>query len=324
MSDHATTNAPSDTSIDTSDIVLETRDLSKSYGATQALDGLSFSVPRGSIFGFLGPNGAGKTTCFSILCGFVRPSGGSATVLGQPVGRVRSLGARLSALPQDARFVPSRGVGDSLRYLAELGGLPRARIADEVERVLSVVGLKDADGVRGRALSHGMAKRFGLAQAFLGQPELVLLDEPTEGLDPRNAEQVRRVVRELAASATVVVSSHNLTEVQDLCDRAAIISKGKLVTTGTMEELTATDERVVIRLGPSATDPRAALQGLSFIDEASWNAEDARLGLDLRLGADDSPEVAITEALKLLIASGATISTVQRGQALQDRFLRVT
>jgi ABC-2 type transport system ATP-binding protein len=306
------------------DLVLETRDLTKSFGATRALDGLSFGVPRGSIFGFLGPNGAGKTTTFSILCGFVRPSSGSATVLGQPVGRVRSLGARLAALPQDARFVPSRSVGDSLRYLAELGGMPRHRIVDEVDRVLSVVGLKEADGVRGRALSHGMAKRFGLAQAFLGQPELVLLDEPTEGLDPRNAQQVRRVVRELATSATVVVSSHNLAEVQDLCDRAAILSAGKLVTTGSMEELTATDERVVITLGPGATDHRAALQGLAFIEDASWDQADARLRLDLRLGAKDSPEHAITEALSLLIAEGASISTVHRGQALQERFLRVT
>lgn len=306
------------------DLVLETKDLSKHYGNTHALDGLSFGVARGSIFGFLGPNGAGKTTTFSILCGFVRPSGGEAWVLGQPVGRVRSLGARLSALPQDARFVPSRSVGDSLRYLAELGGLPRHRIADEVDRVLSVVGLKDADGVRGKALSHGMAKRFGLAQAFLGQPELVLLDEPTEGLDPRNAEQVRRVIRELAASATVVVSSHNLTEVQDLCDHAAILSKGKLVTTGSMEELTATDEQVVISLGPGSRDPRPALQGLAFIEDARWDEAGLRLRLDLRLSPKQSPEAAITEALRILIAQNATISTVRRGQALQERFLRVT
>lgn len=306
------------------DLVLETRELSKNFGSTRALDGLSFGVPRGSIFGFLGPNGAGKTTTFSILCGFVRASGGAAWVLGEPVGRVRSLGARLSALPQDARFVPSRSVGDSLRYLAELGGLPRHRIVDEVERVLSVVGLKDADRVRGRALSHGMAKRFGLAQAFLGQPELVLLDEPTEGLDPRNAEQVRRVIRELASSATVVVSSHNLAEVQDLCDRAAIISSGKLVTIGSMEELTATDEQVVITLGPGSGDPRDALQGLAFVEDARWDDAGGRLRLNLRLAPKESPEAAITEALRLLIAQDATISTVRRGQALQERFLRDT
>ena len=306
------------------ELVLETRGLSKRFGPTQALDGLSFGVPRGSIFGFLGPNGAGKTTTFSILCGFIRPSGGEAWVLGEPVGRVDALAGRLSALPQDAHFVPSRSVGDSLRYLAELGGLPRQRIAEEVNRVLTVVGLKDADGVRGRALSHGMAKRFGLAQAFLGQPELVLLDEPTEGLDPRNAQQVRRVIRELATSATVVVSSHNLSEVQDLCDHAAILSKGKLVTLGSMEELTATDEQVVITLGTNASDPRPALKDLTTIEDARWDAEQHRLHLRLRLGPTDKPEGAITETLRLLIAEGATISTVRRGQALQERFLKVT
>jgi len=214
-----------------------TRGLTRLFGTTRAVEGLDLEVPAGAILGFLGPNGAGKTTTFNLLCGFLRPTSGQATVLGEPLSRVSHLRGRFTALPQDARFQPTRNLLDSLRFLGELQGLDRVGARREADRVLQAVGLSEAAHTRGSALSHGMAKRFGIAQAFLGTPELVLLDEPTEGLDPRQAHSVRGMIRALVGHATVLVSSHNLPAIEDICTHVAIIDKGRLVASGTLEEI---------------------------------------------------------------------------------------
>ena len=302
--------------------VIETRGLSKRYGAKRAVDGLDFVVPAGSVFGFLGPNGAGKTTTFSLLCGFVRPSGGEATVLGEPLTRLGKLRGRMAALPQDARFHPSRSLMDSLVLFGGLAGMSRGEARAEARRVLDAVELGDAARVKGRALSHGMAKRFGIAQAFMGRPDLVLLDEPTEGLDPRTAHTVRQLIRSLAGQATVLVSSHNLGEVEDICDEAAIIDHGKLVTQGSLTELTATDEQIVITTGACPDAARAALARLESVREVTPEG-DAHLRVRLRAGGG-AVEPAITAALACLIEHGATISAVTRGKGLEARFLEET
>lgn len=306
------------------DDALRTQALTKHYGRVRALDGLTLTVPRGVVYGLLGPNGAGKTTTFSLLTGLGRPTSGTALVLGEPVGHLHRLRGRLAALPQDTRFPAMRTVRDTLRLLAELGGVPRARAADEVERVLAAVGLADAGDTRGRALSHGMAKRAGLAQAFLGTPELVLLDEPTEGLDPRTAEQVRDVVRSLAGSTTVIISSHHLAEVESLCSAAAILDHGKLVAEGSMAELTRADERVVIALGPDSPDPAPHLAGLPCVAAVAFTAEPAQVAVTLRLQDGQGADQAVSAVLQALLKAGVTVGAVTRGERLQARFLEVT
>jgi ABC-type multidrug transport system ATPase subunit len=305
-----------------SGVAVRTESLTKRYGAKAAVDRLTFEVPAGAIFGFLGPNGAGKTTTFSLLCGFVRADEGAMWILQEPSGVVPR--ARMSALPQDARFHPARTVADSLRFLAELSGMDRGAAAREVDRVIEAVGLQEARGKRGRALSHGMAKRFGIAQAFLGSPELVLLDEPTEGLDPRTAKQIRELIRSLKGRSTVVVSSHNLAEVEDICDHAAIIDHGRLVTAGSIADLTGADEQVVITLGRGGAEAADALRGLPDVRSVEASEDGLSLRVALRPAAGSDVESAITTVLSALIRRGATIGAVGRGRSLEERFLEVT
>lgn len=302
--------------------VIRTNGLTKRYNGRAVVDALSFEVPRGAIFGFLGPNGAGKTTTFAMLCGFVRPSAGGATVLGRPLDDLPR--DRMSALPQDAKFHPERTLWDSLLFLGQLQGMNTARSRDEAARVLAAVDLAEAGKARGRELSHGMAKRFGVAQAFLGEPEVALLDEPTEGLDPRNAHTVRQMIRAMAGRSTVLVSSHNLAEIEDLCDSAAIIDRGRLVTQASITELTGRNQQVLIQLGTPGSDPKAALVGLAHVAAVEASPDGLRLRISLKLAPGEPPEAGITEAVAALIRSGATLGTVVRGHSLEERFLELT
>jgi ABC-type multidrug transport system ATPase subunit len=304
------------------DVAIRTDRLTKRYNGRAVVDTLTFEVPKGSIYGFLGPNGAGKTTTFAMLCGFIRPASGSAEVLGQPLSNLPR--DRMAALPQDARFHPERTLEDSLRFMAELQGLPADRARSETDRVLAAVDLNEARKVRGKALSHGMAKRFGIAQAFLGSPELVLLDEPTEGLDPRNAHTVRQMIRTMAGRATVLVSSHNLTEVQDLCDHAAIIDRGRLVAQSSIAEMTGQDQQVLIRLGRTASGSLVTLKACPRVAAVNASPDGLTLRVSLRVRQGDTVEEAITEALAALLQSGATVGSVIRGHSLEERFLELT
>jgi ABC-type multidrug transport system ATPase subunit len=305
-----------------SDFAIRASGLTKHFGAKRAVDQLSFDVPAGSIYGFLGPNGAGKTTTFSLLCGFVRPDSGDATVLGQPLQRLDRVFGRFSALPQDAKFSPSRSIEDSLRFLAELGGLDRAAAEREAGRVLAAVEMADSRHVKGKALSHGMAKRFGIAQAFLGSPELVLLDEPTEGLDPRTAHNIRLLVKSLQGRSTVLVSSHNLAEVEDICDWAAIIDRGRLVTQGKISDLTGADEQIIVSLGPGSPDPSEPLRRLAVVKAVELSPDGRRMRVALK--PDGRVEDAISVVLRGVLDSGATVGSVVRGRSLEERFLELT
>lgn len=302
---------------------IRTQSLSKRFGRLTAVDSLDIEVPVGSVFGLLGPNGAGKTTTFSMICGFIRPSDGDAWVLGERLGDLNKVISRISALPQDARFHPSRKVGDVLNYFARLGGMDQSTARAEVARVLDAVGMTGAANMKGKTLSHGMAKRLGLAQAFLGNPELVLLDEPTEGLDPKAAHTVRAMIRALATRhTTVLVSSHNLAEIQDLCDRAAIIDHGSLVQSGSIAELTMTNEVVIISLGPDSPDPTPDIAKLPQVHDVQKDG--SRLRVTFEPVTNGSVETVITDVIRTAIEAGASIGEVTRGRGLEERYLELT
>jgi len=305
-------------------MAIRTEGLTKFYSGKKAVDGLTFTVPSGSIFGFLGPNGAGKTTTFAMLCGFVRPHSGTAWVLDEPLSQLNRVRRRVTALPQDANFPAKRSIEDILRFYGELSGMTSAESSDEAERVLATVDLISARKTRGGALSHGMAKRLGIAQAFLGRPDLVLLDEPTEGLDPRMAHGVRQQIVALKGHATVLVSSHNLAEVQDICDAAAIIDHGRLVTQGSMADLTGADEQVIVTLG----DALPSVENILSICECVRKVSASKDGHTLRIALKHLPGVhvenAVTQVLSALIAANGTIGSVQRGGGLEERFLELT
>lgn len=231
--------------------VITTTGLSKHYGSIAALDSLDLSLESGEPIALIGPNGAGKTTLLSLLCGFIRPSAGTAQVLGHNIGS-KALTGKMSALPQDAHLDPRFSVQKQLGLFARLQGMNGGAATKEVDRVLDAVQLADAATKKPGELSHGMRKRVSLAQALIGKPALILLDEPTAGIDPPNVKIIRDLVRSESKNATFVISSHNLDELEKLCGSVVYLSEGKLVEAGPLDA-TSDDGFLTIRL-PSAPE----------------------------------------------------------------------
>lgn len=246
------------------DLVIETRGLRKEFRAlrgrrTVAVDGLDLVVPRGGVHGFLGPNGSGKTTTLRMLLGLAAPTAGEMRVLGEPVPRrLPQVLSRVGALVEQPRFQPGFTGRLNLALLAGSVGIPRAR----VEASLEQVGLAGRERDRFRDYSLGMKQRLALAAALLKEPELLVLDEPTNGLDPAGIRDIRHLIRDLGASGvTVLLSSHILAEVQQVCDSVSIIGDGRLLSSGRVEELVGREQVDGVRVGVS--DPDTATEVLA-------------------------------------------------------------
>ncbi|HEV8194567.1 MAG TPA: ABC transporter ATP-binding protein [Ktedonobacterales bacterium] len=240
------------------DVVLRTRDLSKQYGERMAVDRLNLAVNRGEIFGFLGPNGAGKTTTIRMVLGLITPTSGSIEVLGQNLAEYRAqVLPRVGALVEQPALYLYMSGRDNLRAIGSvLGGVPEARI----DEVLELVKLRGRDKDRVRTYSLGMKQRLGVAMALLQDPELLVLDEPANGLDPAGIVEMRDLMRALsAAGKTVFISSHVLTEVRQICTRVAILNLGMLVTETTVEELVAGRGQYIVQLEPAYVQEALAL-----------------------------------------------------------------
>ena len=301
------------------------RDLTKSFGTTLALDGVTFDVPRNTLFGLLGPNGAGKTTLFSLAASFLRPTRGKVYVLGIDVEEISQLRGRLSILPQDALFQSNVPVFEQLVFFCRLSGRTQAESEKEALRALEIVGLADQAKKNPRTLSHGMTKRLGIAQAFLGNPEVILLDEPTAGLDPANAKQMRDLIRHLQSSATVVISSHNLPEIQEMCSHVAILDKGKLVECNAVAAITQSASLVRMTFARVLLDAElAAVRSCRGVLEVLGPSENEyTIRFDLRAAARTEDEV-IAEIVQRLVAFGIVPRSVSEGVSLESRFLQVT
>jgi ABC-type multidrug transport system ATPase subunit len=311
--------------MNTTDSALNVIQVSRNFGKIKALDNVSFTVEPQSIFGLLGPNGAGKTTLFSIAVNFIHADNGTVEVLGIDVKRISKLRGRLTILPQDALFQRNVPILEQLVFFRLLGGKTRKEAEEEVKRTMEMVGLGEYMHRRVHSLSHGMVGRLGVAQAFLGDPEVILLDEPTSGLDPKNARQIRDLIRELKSRATVVISSHNLVEVQELCDHVAILDKGKLVASGSVEEITRTARKLEVRLSRSLTQEECTrlleLEGLAHIKNVGM--ERYTLSLDLS-GREDKADVIIASLLQIFLDWGITAREFREGASLEEHFLKVT
>ena len=228
--------------------VIETMGLTKTYGTVRALDGLDLSIPRGGVYGVLGPNGAGKSTLFRILLGLIRPTDGTANIMNGPVGDIAHM--RLTgSMIETPRYPPYMTARQVLRWLALEHGI--AGTAD-IPLWLDRVGLSEAADRKVRGFSVGMMQRLGVAAALISKPELIILDEPTSGMDPPGIQEMRALIRSLAHDdgLTVILASHQLLEVQRVCDRVAILNKGRLVREGAVSELTAVGERLRLTLSP--------------------------------------------------------------------------
>jgi ABC-2 type transport system ATP-binding protein len=219
--------------LDDTDTVVQTHELTKRYGDRMAADRVSMTVRRGEVYGFLGPNGAGKTTTLRMILGLIRPTSGSAQVLGSPAGTAE-VAARVGALVEGPGFFPYLSGRDNLRVMGRYRGLPVTAADEALERV----GLAARGGDKFKSYSLGMKQRLGVASALMGDPDLVVLDEPTNGLDPAGMVDMRRLIVDLAGGGrTVLLSSHLLDEVQEICDRVGVINDGVLMKESTVSEL---------------------------------------------------------------------------------------
>jgi len=301
----------SDTRLRTGAAVLRATGLTKRYpGGVLAVDGVDLAVHRGEVYGFLGPNGAGKTTMMRMLLGLIRPTSGTVDLLGEPPGSPAGL-ARVGALIESPGFYPYLSGLDNLRILARYGGVPRGRI----DAVLDAVDLTDRAGDRFATYSLGMKQRLGVASALLGDPELLVLDEPTNGLDPAGMADMRALVRRLGAEGrAVLLSSHLLGEVQQICDRVGVISGGRLIAESTVAELRG-QAALVIAAAPLDVAARRAVQLLGA-DRVQV------VGAELRLTAGEAEAAEINREL---VAAGVEVSELRRAErSLEEVFLEMT
>ena len=243
------------------DLVIRTDGLTKRYGEILAVDDLSLQVPRGRIFGLLGPNGSGKTTTMGMLLGLVKPTAGSFTLFGSDTPHRQSL-RRLGAIVETPAFYPYLSGRDNLAYFQGIAGESNAA---ELDDLLQKVGLADRADSRFRTYSLGMKQRLGLAYSLLGDPELLFLDEPTNGMDPAGMAEVRDLIPSLGTGGrTVLLSSHLLHEVEQVCDSVAILSKGKLIAQGNVDDLVRPQGDGRIRL--RTTDNTKAVEVLTALE----------------------------------------------------------
>jgi ABC-2 type transport system ATP-binding protein len=222
-----------------SDVVLQSRDLSKHYGNFVAVDNLNLTLHRGEVFGLLGPNGAGKTTTILMLLGLTEPTAGQVEVLGfDPARQPLSVKARVGYLPDQIGFYDSLSARENLAYIARLNGLRRDEADRRISAVLAQMGLSDVANKRVGTFSRGMRQRLGLAEVLLKQPQLIIMDEPTLGLDPEAAHDFLQTIRQLKADdITIMLSSHLLHQVQAVCDRVGLFHQGRMVLEGTVAGL---------------------------------------------------------------------------------------
>jgi len=220
--------------------LIEVRDLVKQYGDHVAVDHVSFTVEEGKIYGFLGPNGAGKSTTMNIITGYLGPTSGEVIVNGHDILEEPEAAKRcIGYLPELPPVYMDMTVREYLSFAAELKGIPKAERADAIAQVVALTRLEDMQRRLISNLSKGYRQRVGLAQAILGFPDIIILDEPTVGLDPNQIIEVRDLIRSLAKKHTVILSTHILSEAQEVCDRILIIDRGKLIADGTPEQLEA-------------------------------------------------------------------------------------
>ena len=239
--------------------MIEVSHLTKKYGGHLAVDDVSFTVEDGQIYGLLGPNGAGKSTIMNILTGYLSATSGQVTVAGHPLPEeADEAKACVGYLPEQPPLYPEMTVGEYLNFVAELKKVSRAQRKEQVLRAARRTGLEKVLPRLIRSLSKGYKQRVGIAQALLGSPKIIILDEPTVGLDPAQVIEMRKLIRELGKAHTVILSSHILSEVQAVCQQVLILSKGKLAASGTLQELTADGrslEEVFLALTGAQTDP---------------------------------------------------------------------
>lgn len=306
--------------------MIEVTNLSKSFGSFKAVDGISFHVDRGGVVGFLGPNGAGKTTTMRILTCYHPATSGAATVAGFDVfSQSMEVRRRIGYLPESTPLYPEMRVREYLAFRGKLRGMARAQRDNAIDRVTQRCWLGEFIDRPIGQLSKGMRQRVGLADAIMHEPELLVLDEPTIGLDPTQIRETRSLIRELGAHHTVLLSSHILSEVEQVCDRAIIIAGGKIVASGSLQELRdklTADAQVVVEMHGPREDIERGLRGLPGVQqvESASNNGWHRVSVQVKPSHDIREDV-----FKMTKDKNWSLREIRRDAAtLEDFFIQVT
>ncbi len=300
--------------------VISTSGLVKQFKDVQAVAGVDLRVPAGGVYGFLGPNGAGKTTTIRMLVGLVRASRGSASIFGQPVGPNAPVLDRVGALVERPAFYPYLSAADNLRVLGLARGIADARLQTTIPEALDRVGLGEAARRKAGRFSTGMRQRLGIAAALLNRPDLVILDEPANGLDPNGVVDVRELISGLARDGTTVfLSSHVLPEVEQLCHRVAILQRGRIIAEGETQAMLQQGQRLFVRFDDAATSARGrAVVGSAWPDAAL--VDDGPTGFSLPASTARGSELA--RALAQAEVYPAEMGV--RRHSLEDVFIELT
>jgi ABC-2 type transport system ATP-binding protein len=311
-------------SVDAAGPAIQTSGLTKRFGERAAIDSVDLQVPRGSAFGFLGPNGAGKTTMIRMLLGLTHASSGSMSVLGRPVPAQRAAAlARVGAIVEEPRFHPQLSGRENLRIVAAVRGPEtHARIDPALQRV----GLSDRAEEKVKKYSLGMRQRLGVARCLLADPLLLILDEPTNGLDPGGIQEFREMIRAMVdqEGRTVFISSHLLDEVEKICDHAAIVDRGKIITQGAIAELAEGSTQHELIVGTD--DMGRALEVVDSCPQAKQaRAVEGNLHVVLDVGADNTAAECSAAINSALVEAGLAVFRLEPvRQSLEQRFLEVT
>ena len=303
---------------------IEAHGLSKRFGAVVALDQLDLVVPQGSIFGLLGPNGAGKTTTIRILTGLARPTSGRASVAGVQAGLDHpELRRRLGYLDQDPRFYGWMKGRELLELVGRLHGLQADALRSRVAEMLARTGLTAAGERRIGGYSGGMRQRLGIAQALLHRPQILFLDEPVSSLDPEGRRDLLELIAGLRGEATVVFSTHVLSDVERICDRIAILDRGRRVTEGPLEDLLAAHARPIFRLSPAAGQDAPVAALVDRLTAAPWTTDVSTRDGAIRVTVSD-PDAAAGGILPIVVAAGVVLESFERARpTLEDVFLEL-
>ena len=304
--------------------MIEVRALTKTYGERKAIENLNFSIKKGEVVGFLGPNGAGKSTTMKIITGYMAPTSGEAKISGFDVFESPlEVKKRIGYLPETPPVYLDMIVEDYLRYVAELKGVEKNKIRSLVDLSLQKTNLTEVRKRLIQNLSKGFRQRVGIAQALVSDPEVLILDEPTVGLDPKQVAEIRTLIQELRGQHTIILSTHILPEVQAVCERIIIINKGHIVaedTLANLSKLQSGSRKILLRTRKTSEDFKSKILKVQGVE----SAQVGQTNLELVLAAQDSEQV-IESIAQFVIDSGYGLLEISSARAdLEDVFLKLT
>ncbi|MCM1087542.1 MAG: ABC transporter ATP-binding protein [Muribaculaceae bacterium] len=308
--------------------MIKVENLVKKYGNHVAVDHLSFEVEKGQIYGFLGPNGAGKTTTMNMMTGYLAPTEGTVKICGfdimtQPEGAKKHIGY----LPEIPPLYPDMTVSEYLRFVAELKKVSKKERQGQIEEIMQTLGILDVANRLIKNLSKGYKQRVGLAQAIIGYPDVIILDEPMVGLDPKQIHEIRELIRNLSQNHTIILSSHILTEISSLCDHIIIISHGKLAASDSPAGLQGLMKKSVeIEMSVSGTREEAEelLAGIEHIDSYTFEEAEEENSIQIRIVTEEQADIRKELSIRFTSGGMPVLSMKKVEKSLEDIFLQLT